>query len=421
MQVFDDKAETFFPELSAVLKSLEKQAPFLREQRELIMQARSQRIITDSSKGFKVGINAQAQSLHEDRPSQGFYHRYRVLGSVQVRKPLYHWGALDAASRVSELNEQSVKLQYSSLQRSYRSKVRSDFLDLVLLRYESQLTQASYALAQNNEQDLDRRRQLGLVSDLAVYEATLSRLKQSIKLSDLRRKTNYQGRLFLAETGYPKGLTFARTPSFSLFCESRVFTKNAPILVSQLGSPELQNLKNQIEVERNRIKIADADLKPKLNLIGGLYQDQVDMANSQETVKRNNLLIGIEAQWDIWDSSLSKGKKASAMSKKRMNELSLERSARRLRLIVEDLANQISSLSSEIEVNRQLVKVAEIRYEKSLLEFQQNRITPTLHFESRQTLDESKLDLARTVSQYLKVRDLYDERLNFDKNQPTPR
>ena len=174
-------------------------------------------------------------------------------------------------------------------------------------------------------------------------------------------------------------------------------------------------------MERNRIKIADADLKPKLNLIGGLYQDQVDMANSQETVKRNNLLIGIEAQWDIWDSSLSKGKKASAMSKKRMNELSLERSARRLRLIVEDLANQISSLSSEIEVNRQLVKVAEIRYEKSLLEFQQNRITPTLHFESRQTLDESKLDLARTVSQYLKVRDLYDERLNFDKNQPTPR
>ena len=154
-------------------------------------------------------------------------------------------------------------------------------------------------------------------------------------------------------------------------------------------------------MERNKIKIADADLKPKLNLIGALYQDQVDMANSRDTLKRNNLLVGIEAQWAIWDSSRSKGRKEVARSRKRMNEISLERSTKALRLMVEDLRNQISSLSEEIDANRQLVKVAGNRYEKSILEFQQNRITPTLHFEARLTLDQSKLDLAKTVSHYL--------------------
>ena len=80
--------------LSRTLKSsyqTERDAPFLLEQRELIGQAHSERIIADSSKGFKLGISAQAHSLHEDRPTQGFYHRYRTMASLHLKKPLYHW------------------------------------------------------------------------------------------------------------------------------------------------------------------------------------------------------------------------------------------------------------------------------------------------------------------------------------------
>ena len=165
--------------------------------------------------------------------------------------------------------------------------------------------------------DLMRRRDLGFVSDLTVYEATLSKLRQAIKLSDLKRKANYQARVFHLETGYPKGLTFAKTPKFTDFCERHAFTGSPPILVSQLSSPELENLRNEIEKETNNIKIADSDLKPKLNLIGGFYQDQVDLANSSESLNRNNLLIGVEAQWDIWDSSFEQRQKRGGPLKKK--------------------------------------------------------------------------------------------------------
>ena len=411
---YTDKPESFFPELSKVLATLNEDAPFLLEQRELIRQAHSERIIADSSKGFKFGISAQAHSLHEDRPNQGFYHRYRTMASIHLKKPLYHWGALDAGSRISQLSEESSKTRYSALQRSYRSKIRNDYLDLMILGYEQELAKESLALAQENEQDLIKRRDLGKVPDLTVYESTLTRLKQSVKLSDLLRKYNYQARVFQMETGYGGKLTFAKTSEFTDFCEKHSFAGSVPVLISKLSSPELAYLKNEIETERNKIKIADADLKPKLNLVGAFYQDQVDMANSSETLERNNLLVGIEAQWAIWDSSRSKGMKEAARSRKRMHEISVERSAKALRLMVEDLRNQISSLSEEIDANRQLVKVAGNRYENSIIEFQQNRITPTLHFEARLTLDQSKLDLAKTVSQYLKARDLYDEQTSFN-------
>ena len=411
---YSDKPELFFPELSKVLTKLNQDAPFLLEQQESVRQAHSEKLIAESSKGFKVGINAQAHSLHEDRPNQGFYHRYRTMASIHLKKPLYHWGALDAATRISKLSEESSKTRLTALQRSYRSKIRNDYLDLMILGYEQDLAKESLALARENEQDLIKRRDLGKIPDLTVYESTLARLKQSVKLSDLRRKSDYQARVFQMETGYGEKLTFAKTSEFTIFCEKHTFSGSVPVLISQLSSPELAYLKNEIEMERNKIKIADADLKPKLNLIGALYQDQVDLANSSETLERNNLLVGIEAQWAIWDSSRSKGMKEAARSRKRMNEITVERTAKALRLMVEDLRNQISSLSEEIEVNRQLVKVAGNRYEKSIIEFQQNRITPTLHFEARLTLDQSKLDLAKTVSQYLKARDLYDERTTFN-------
>ena len=97
-------------------------------------------------------------------------------------------GCFEASNRVAELSERNAKFNYASLQRSYESKTRSDYLDLVILRYEEDLARASHALAKENEIDLMRRRDLGFVSDLTVYEATLSRLRQAIKLSDLKRK-----------------------------------------------------------------------------------------------------------------------------------------------------------------------------------------------------------------------------------------
>ena len=287
---------------------------------------------------------------------------------------------------------------------------------MIILRYEGELAETSYGLALENEQDLVRRQDLGHVSDLTVYEGTLARLKQSIKLSELRRKVYHQSRVFLMETGYSTKLTFAKTAAFTNFCENHSFSGSVPVLVSQLSSPEVENLRNEIEVETNKIKIAEADLKPKLNLIGSVYQDQVALASNRDTLTRNNLVVGVEAKWNFWDSSLSRGKKEAARSRKRMNELSLQRSSARLRLAIEDLRNQMVGLEEEINANRQLVKVAGNRYDKSLIEFRQNRITPTLHFESRLTLDESKLDLAKSVSRYLKLRDLYDERTSFNRN-----
>ena len=50
---------------------------------------------------------------------------------------------------------------------------------------------------------------------------------------------------------------------------------------------------------------------------------------------------------------------------------------------METLRASLVSAGRNIEMNRKLVKVAENRYEKSMIEFELNRITPISHFETR--------------------------------------
>ena len=81
--------EDFFPELIIVLENLEEKSPLLLEQNQLIREQIGNQTVANSAKGLKLSINLTAQSIHEDRPDQSFYHKYRSFGSIYARKPLF--------------------------------------------------------------------------------------------------------------------------------------------------------------------------------------------------------------------------------------------------------------------------------------------------------------------------------------------
>ena len=91
--------EEFFPELRKILNHLESEAPVLRVEREREKEALARKVISDGRQGWRVGIGADAYSLHENRSGGAFDNRQRFLASANARRPLYHWGALDAGSR----------------------------------------------------------------------------------------------------------------------------------------------------------------------------------------------------------------------------------------------------------------------------------------------------------------------------------
>jgi outer membrane protein TolC len=401
---YTETAESFFPSLSAVLNSVEANAPILLQEREKVNEATANRIVADSKRGFRLSVGLNGLSLYEDRPNANYYQQYRYLASAYVRKPLYHWGALQAGSRMAELSESSSSASFSDFRRNFLDRIRVDYLELVLSTYEIELTRRSMELAESNLEGMKERMRLGLVTELSVSEANIIVLQQRINFAEMKRKLARNTRIFMEDSGSVGGLDLTISDDFRDFAKTHRFGLNLPILASNTTSTALKNIDSAIEAENQLIIIAKSGLRPKLNLIGGFHQDKIDLADSRSSVDRNNFTIGLEANWALFDASQSRGEKRAAMARKRRYEIQLERETRHLQLEARSLREYLVTRAQTIDSSRQLLGASEDRFEKSRIEFDRNRITPDAFFSSRLALDQSRLSLIRTVVDYLNVR-----------------
>ncbi len=406
-------ASFHFPEISEAMDLIAIKSPEVLKHLQKIREAEGHSLIAKSGSGIKLGINLQGQSVYEDRPSQSYVQKYRALSSAYLRKPIFHWGALRAEEEISGLNESFSRQSLDFLKESLKISAQSDYLTIVLLTFQKDLAIETLKIAKNNEAEQVKRKELGLVTELSIDESKTIRIQHEIKLIDLQNSLAMRKKLFDQSTGGDSNFTFKIAKEFFSFCKNHNFDSPIPVLVSQFSSHELIRLQKESEIEKKRITIAESKLKPKLNLFGGFFQDQIPLADNRDNINRNNFVIGVEADWAVWDSSLSKGEKMVAQSRLQQHEIEIELHSQKERIELESLRSHLSSLSQSILAHRGLVEAAEDRYERSVIEFSRNRIKPELFFQTRIALDTSRLSLMDVIFEFLKTRSVYLNRIKL--------
>ncbi len=408
-----ENIEKYFPQISDIITTMDSNSPSLLQNRESVNEASFQRIIADSERGITANLNLNSHSIHEKRDGGSYYQRYRTVGSVYVKKPFFHWGALHAKSRIAELSEKLAKDNTRHAKSDLIVHVKSEYLNLVLLSFELDLYKQILLLREQNEEDLRQRNELGLVTELSVSEAAIKKLEQSIKVSELERIIRNRNSNFIFDTGYENPLDLNMSENFRKFYLENDFGEKTPLLISSLSSNRIGELKIQIATEEQNLIVANSANKPKLNWIGGFFQDQIDTLDNPNSVRRNNFLIGMEAHWNLWDSSRSKGQKSLALAKKRKFNIQMENEIKKLRMEVQNLQRQLVNLSSQIKLSRELMDSAQNRLEKSQIELGAQRITPAKHFESEIAMSNANLNLVRTVFTYIQVKLIFEKMVNY--------
>ena len=87
----DCRPEYFFNDLANALSEFDTLSPSLKNEEFDVEIASAEQTIAKADQGVRFGVNLYAQSIHEDRPKESFYHRYRLVNQVYLKKPLYHW------------------------------------------------------------------------------------------------------------------------------------------------------------------------------------------------------------------------------------------------------------------------------------------------------------------------------------------
>jgi outer membrane protein TolC len=378
-----------------------------------VQEQRALKTVADSSKGLSLNINISGQSIHEDRPNQSFYQRYRSFASLYARKPIYHWGALESASNIAEEKTRLSELSYNENISGITSQSRSIYLDLLVLQKKIELHNNHVNRKEESLASTSKQQQLGLKTKLEVNESNASYLENKIILANLQQQLSNLLYSFQSLTGWENNLTFSdNNGSFETLVFLHDFEEDIPPQITGMSSMLMKRIKHEMEIEKNNLTIAKSMLKPKLNLVGGIYQDQVALADSESSLLRNNMVVGLEASWNIWDSSKSSGEKMATLARKRRLDYALDRELKAFRLHLINLRTNLKALAHKIDINRALFQVANTRFETSKIELAANRISQNKHLESKIALDTAKINQLESVCQYLKTHDLYMKAIN---------
>ena len=405
-----ESPEYHFAELQEILIQVEDDAPIFKEQKESIDIAKANTIFAKSAQGSHVTINLQGQSVHEDRPDQPYSGRERFFGSISIRKPLFHWGALRAQSSISVIQEAITLNNLKYFLNDLKVNVRSSYLELFVLSKQVEIARSSLQNAEENFIKIKGKNELGLSSDIVVKNENIELLKQKILLEDINRSLESAKKSFIQLTGWSEALNFEENNnSFATLQVDHAFGESLPVLLASHSSRVTRQINHEIKVEKNRLTIAKSGLKPKVNLVGAFYQDQVPLADDSFT--RNNAVVGLEVNWAIWDSSKSKAEKLKSLANKRKLELSLERESRSFRLEIENMRSQLDSLAKRVEMTRQLVVLSEKKLSISKTELESDRITPAQFMDAQMALNRSKIQRLQSVCDYIKMRNRYEASL----------
>jgi outer membrane protein TolC len=338
------------------------------------------------------------------------------VGSIFAKKPLYHWGTLNAQSRIAELSESYAIQKTDSVRSNLLNEVKVEFMNLLLLKKRLLLENESLKFSEKLENELSKRKEIGLGTELEVTVATISKLEHSIKISQIERTLENKKTIFKNDTGYNKELDLSIPKEFLLFCENNSFKNNFLQVIGAQSSGDIEELKTLIETEKENSYIAKNSQKPKINLVGGFYQDQIDLPDNPDSVSRNNFLVGIEANWNLWDSSRSKGQRQLALARKRKFEIQLESSVRKLRSEITDLQSQLRSITDQINLSRKLLLATKSQYGKNKIEFEENQITSKDLLSSKINLIDAELGLTESVLTYFKIKLQYETHIQFQKH-----
>ena len=297
-----------------------------------------------SGKGIKLRLNTNVGFEDEDSggtSSQGFQFRY----DVTARKPLYHWGALEADHQYGLLYSESSKYRRQIEFLNLYQNLTNHYADYVVLKQREkeqllslELFEADLALYRDQVERGEMSNSRFVLEEVKfersklVYEA----LKNSIvKLEDsFRRVAGLEEEAPIASSIHLNDIA----NDFS------VLESQMSAFISQIDiiSLRFQEKKFRLEQEDLRLQKYSVINRPKLD---GLIRFRKD-SETISTGNRNDLELqeafaGLELNWSLYDSGNKKGLMLNSIQLKRQ----LERELTMLKeSIVSDLNYKLANL-----------------------------------------------------------------------------
>ncbi len=399
-------AEDLFPQLRPILLAAADQAPdiLLRNVDRAIAEANA--VIARSDRYPSVGGLLRYDYRREnriDRPD--INNSQKLFYFFQARYPIYHWGAVKAASDIGDIGIQLAEGQMDVAYRRMVQAIRSQYLNLVVSKMDLKNLEAGLEF-RKEELAVERERfEAGEIAPNKVGSLDFALREAQLAFDRLESEFQFSVR------------QFARLVGDESFDESSIAGKypevghNPDQIAVLLGTfaqdgflhdPRVLETELNIDLEKSNYRIYNVRNRPKLNMTAGITQDEINYdANIANKFATTALFVGVSLTWSIFDGFETRGLKQASLL--RLNRLRMARhdldrkvvdEANQAALRVKFAAEALDMGGIRLSGAKGMLSIAKKDYEAGL-------ISEDSLESSRRSLRNMDIRMARLKSDYL--------------------
>ena len=222
-------------------------------------------------------------------------------GAVMVRQPVFMGGAIIAANRIADINEQLADNSIDLTRQSTLYNIDQAYWTVVSLRQKKQLAESYRNLVKKLDDDVKKMikegvatRAEGLKVDVKVNQADMQITQVDNGLS-LAKMLLCQ----LCGLGPDDNVTLADENSESLPLTYSVPTSNNDSIMND--RPELRMLQNTVDISKQNTKLVRAAFLPHVALTGGYLISNPNVFNGLERKFSGVWNVGVTVQVPVWN------------------------------------------------------------------------------------------------------------------------
>lgn len=365
-------AEDLFPALTPLLQGAVTQSPRVLSSQIAALLAEETRLMARAGLLPTVNLDstwslAQDRRLGDTDPDNGQKLNY----FFQIRQPLYHWGALQAAHSMEKLAREVTEKNHAEVYRLLLLEIRSAYLKLVVLK--ARVQRAKFALRQAEEDHRLAQENFKSGNLPGPVVATIELQVTSVRLDLETKEEEYRlGRVDLARLTGTTALDDAAVPTLLPHVDYRA-EEVAALHQQFLGNDGVRATTSvfaaQLELDREQLnyRVITARTRPKINLVTGVTQDEVSYTgSSSDRLRIQTLYAGFNVNWSIFDGFSTSAQKRA--SKLRSRQLSMNL-AQKTQATVESIQAQVTLL--DLSARRLMVAEKQLSLTDGLVAQQQ--------------------------------------------------
>lgn len=320
--------EDYFPGLKSLLETAVKQSPRMLARNTEEAVAESNRIVYRS--GQLPSASGYFTYYPWDRQTRDYgtgsapVNVTKIGYGLSLSQPVFHWGAVQANTRIGALQLKIAKGQTGEAYRALAYEIRASYLQLIMRKAGLARARFSQKIADDNLALARSKREKNVISDADLFGPTIS--AEQARLTTDRTFDDYENYkvLFAKLTGgepLTDDLIPNAIPPVSPASSAAPSLANEFASRSELDTYSLETLRKQIDVERLNYKIASTRLLPRLTFVAGVSQDQQKLSvTGGIPYMVRDYYAGGSVSWSMFDGFATRAAKRASLARQRQME-----------------------------------------------------------------------------------------------------